>query len=83
MSAQVELAAITTGVALGRALLQHRDVIWFVDNSVVLASVVHSQSSCESTDIATGNTQLMLMRDEIRVWFEYVESKADWSDGTS
>ena len=34
-------------------------------------------------DIAAGNRHLMLLRDGVRVLFEYVESKAKWSDGTS
>ena len=65
--AQVELAAITTGVALGRAWMQHRDAIWFVDSSAALASVVRTESKCESVDVATRNTHLILMRDGVRV----------------
>ena len=81
--AQFELAAITTGVALRRALLHHCDVVWLVDNSAALASVVRGKSNCESMYFAAVNTQLTPMRDEVRVWFEHVESKANWTDGTS
>ena len=41
--AQVELAAITTSVALGRASLRHRDVFWFVDTGAAVASVVRGK----------------------------------------
>ena len=44
--AQVELAGITTGVALGRVWVQHRDVIRLVDNSAALAPVVCGKPPC-------------------------------------
>ena len=73
---QVGPAAITTGVALGRAWMPHRDVIWFLDSGAARASVVRGKSKCESMDVAAGNTQLILVSDRVRVWFEYFESKA-------
>ena len=68
-------------MALRRAWKQHRDVTWLVDNSAVLASVVRGKSKCESMDVVAENTQLVLMRDRVRVCIEYVESIANWSDG--
>ena len=35
-----------------------------------------------SASPAARNTQLMHMRDRVRVWFEHVECKANWSDST-
>ena len=83
MIAQVELAVIAASVALDGEWTEHRDVIWFVDNSAAVVSVVSGKSKCESMDVAVENTHLMLMRVKIQVWFERVESRAKWSDGTS
>ena len=55
--------------------------------SLTIALLLHLpcavKSKCESRDVAAENTQLMLMRDRVRVWFNCVTSKANWSDGTS
>ena len=64
---QVERAAITTGVALGRDWMEHRDVMWFVDSGAALTSVVRGKSKCKSMESSAGNTHLMLMRDQSRV----------------
>ena len=54
--------------------------------SLTIALLLHLpcavKSKCESRDVAAESTQLMLMRDRVRVWFNCVTSEANWSDGT-
>ena len=59
------------------------DVIWFIDNTSALSSLVKGASS--QTDICTIASVVALWAAKLgcRIWFEYVPSEANCSDGLS
>ena len=84
--ALVELAAVVQGTF--NVLGQHqewwgRDAIWFVDNTVALATLTKGNSREPQIAAGVEAVHFALAFMGIRVWFEYVESHANWSDGAS
>ena len=61
----------------------HRDIVWYIDNSVVLASMCKGASKSQAIDHGATALHLILAGLSTRVWWEYVESKANWSDALS
>ena len=76
------VAAVITIVFLV-PLLAGRHVLWFCDNTRVLGSLVKGRSN----DAVVHTLQLFLalfcFQLDITIWWEYVESDANWSDGVS
>ena len=60
-----------------------RDVIWFTDNSVVLAAMTKGASRSAAIDEAAVSLQLITARLGLRIWWEYIESKSNWADRLS
>lgn len=60
-----------------------RDVVWYVDNTPAVCSYV--KGSASSLDIERAVHVFYLIRALIkcRIWWEWVESDANWSDGVS
>ena len=58
-------------------------MLWFEDNAAVLASVIKGASSEEELDSGMASVHTILAALGTRVWFEWVESQANWSDGAS
>jgi hypothetical protein len=81
--ALVEQAAVVMGVFEFAAELRQRDVIWFEDNSVVLSGLAKGSNHGEDLDAGCACIHLALAMLKARSWWEYVESKANWSDGAS
>ena len=63
--------------------LRGRNVLWVIDNTSVLFAMLKGSSPSESVDRLALLANLMLARYGVRVYFEYVESEANWSDGVS
>ena len=65
------------------AALAEQDILWFVDNQAAMASLIKGSSSqCDICTVAAA-TSLWSARLDSRIWFEYVESEANISDGLS
>jgi hypothetical protein len=81
--AAVEQAAVLAGIMHFAQRLRGRDIIWFEDNSVVLAGLVKGTSMNPELDRGAATGHLLLSQIQARVWFEYIETKSKWSDGAS
>ena len=81
--ALVEQAAVILGIIHFKDILRGRSVLWFEDNSAVLAGLVKGSSSAPELDQGVAVAHLLLAALQVRVWFEYVESASNWSDGVS
>ena len=63
--------------------LKGRNVIWFVDNTNALFSVVKGNSGCAVLRKLVAQFWILSFRLGAMCWLEYVDSKANWSDGIS
>ena len=81
--AKVEAYALILGVIYHWDSLKNRDMIWFVDNSTALYSAVKGSSG--DTDVETMIQVFYLLSwvGNFRVYWEFVESAANWADGAS
>ena len=81
--ALVEQAAIMLAIQECGATWKMRDILWYVDNSVVLASMCKGASHSQAVDQGATSLHLILAGLRARVWWEYVETKSNWSDKLS
>ena len=65
------------------ALLRGQDVIWYVDNQTACQILMKGSSSVADLCVLSAITQLLLTRLGCRVYYEYIESDANPSDGLS
>jgi hypothetical protein len=81
--ALVEQSAVVMGLTMAKSIMRNRDFYWYEDNAVVLAGLSKGSSNGEELD--KGNAAIHLLMAELRSrgWFEYIESKSNWSDGAS
>ena len=81
--ALAEAAMIPLALYHNRHIIRDRDVIMFIDNSVALFTMVKGVSNqphiCRSSQLAA----FLCFRKNVRVWYEFVPSKANWSDSVS
>ena len=68
--AQVELCAVLTGMTELASVMRGRDIVWFEDNAVVLASLVKGNSTEPSIDNGCAVVHLALEEMRCRIWFE-------------
>ena len=66
-----------------REIVSGRSVIWFVDNTAALHSVIKGASSEPVMEDMVARFWLMAHALQVKVWVEYVDSGANWSDGIS
>ena len=78
-----ESLAPSVAIALHRDILQGRDVRWFVDNEAACSTLIRGASKEEDVNGIAECTQILAMRLELRIWYEWVDSKANCSDGLS
>ena len=60
-----------------------RDVVWFVDNTAALSGCVKGGSKEPTLAKLVALFWVLCYRLDCRVWLEFVESDANWSDGIS
>ena len=60
-----------------------RKVMWYIDNTSALYSVVKGSCKHPSVNRAIAITHLIMLHFDIAIWWEFVDSKANWSDGIS
>ena len=63
--------------------LENSDIIWFVDNQGAAASLAKGSSGAPDIDRIVALSHLLWARFRARVWIEWVDSKANISDGIS
>ena len=81
--ALVEQVAVMLGLLELPGPLREMEVIWFEDNSSVLSGLVRGGSSHEVLDAGFASIHMLLAALGTRCWFEWVKSKANWSDEAS
>ena len=63
--------------------LKSRDITFFVDNVGVLAQLTKGASSAEDLSPVVSAIHFLIVFFDMRIWWEYVESEANISDGLS
>ena len=81
--AQLELIAVFVAMVEVASLIRRSHGLWFIDNVAALMALVKGSSKTSSLDQIAKATQLGCFALEIQSYYEYVESKANWSDEIS
>ena len=81
--APLEALAVLQATLLFRHIIQHRDVLLFVDNQAVCSALVRGSSSSDDTAHIVALCHLMWASLDARVWIEWVPSDDNPSDGLS
>ena len=76
------LGALSALYSCGHSIERHR-LLHFVDNQGALAALIGGFSTDTDTSAVACAYQLLVATLGVRVWFEYVESEANISDGPS
>ena len=66
-----------------RDVVQGRDLLWFVDNEAAVASLVRASSSELDVLFLVQQAHLQLHSLNTRVWFEWIDTESNPSDGLS
>ena len=64
-------------------LFAAQDVLWFVDNEAAVASLIRAGSSQLDVHLICQFAHMVLFRARARVWYEWVDSGSNPSDGLS
>ena len=80
--AQLELLMVLAAVIF-EPELRGRQGVWFIDNVAALMALIKGSSDNADLDSLTGQIHGALFARGIGMYFEWVESKANWSDGIS
>ena len=60
-----------------------QDVLWFIDNEAAAAAVIRGASGSDDVDHIVQVAHALYQRLHSRVWFEWINSEANPSDGLS
>ena len=78
-----EAAVVLLSLWQWRHLLKGCSVLWYIDNAVSLHSIVKGMSKEVSISRVAEAICIISYRLDIHVWYEFVASKDNWSDGVS
>jgi len=78
-----EAAVIATAALIEAPHLAGTDILWFVDNTTALHAFVKGTSANAEVERAAQIVHFLAYRYDLRIWFEFVESEANWTDGIS
>ena len=81
--AQLELLAVLVALTEVAGLVRGTSSIWFIDNIAALMALVKGSSGSHSLDQMAQMVHLACFAIRSVPYFEYVESKANWSDEIS
>jgi len=81
--AAVEQAAVVIGIIEAKRFLEGRDIVWYIDNSVILAAQTKGAAHGPRVDECALCLHLMLAKLKARVWWEYVQTGSNWADALS
>ena len=77
----VKACPVVTALLMWPEKFMDRDMIWFIDNSICLGATVKGGSGSADVDRSTALVYLLCAHLRVRIWFDYMELKANWSDG--
>ena len=80
---RIEALAVVVGIVLLAEYFRGRTLVWFVDNSSALGAFLKGHSRDPLLHVFTQLIHLLLFKLDVRVWWEWVETDANWSDGAS
>ena len=80
---RIEAMAVVVGLMHLSDFFVFRTLVWFVDNSSALGSFLKGHSRDPLLHIFTQLIHRLLFKLDVRVWWEWVETDANWSDGSS
>ena len=66
-----------------RKQLAGKRIIWFLDNSVSLHSIIKGSARDAALDRSIAIVKLLQGHAHIEIWYEFVDSEGNWSDGIS
>ena len=78
-----EAIAVPQAIIREPHLFAGSDVIWFIDNEAACSSLVRGTSSQEDIGLIAGITHFLMMRYDIRIWYEWIDSNSNPADGLS
>ena len=81
--AQLELLTVYMGLAYNASSTRGMHGIWFVDNIAALMSLIRGRGNNEELDSMAGAIHGLLFALRSACYFEWVQSKDNWSDGIS
>jgi len=81
--AQLELMAVLVVMVELASEVRDSRGLWFIDNSAALMALVHGKSGSHSLDKMAKFVHLANFALRTNPYYEYVESKANWSDEIS
>ena len=81
--AQLELLTVYMGLAYNASSTRGMHGIWFVDNIAALMSLIRGRSNNDELDSMAGAIHGLLFALRRACYFEWVQSKDNWSDGVS
>ena len=81
--AQLELLAVLQGIITFADQLRNGSGVWFVDNIAALMSLVRGRSDNGDLDNMASMVHVLFFAINCQCYFDWVESKANWSDGIS
>ena len=81
--AQLELLQVLVGLIFNAARFRRRRGIWFIDNTAALMSLIRGRSDSPDLDRLAELIHATLFALQCWIYFEWVESESNWSDGIS
>jgi len=81
--AQLELLMVLDTFLSAAHVMRGRRGVFFIDNIAALMSLVRGSSKNEDLDAMASMIRGLCMELNISVYFEWVQSKSNWSDGIS
>ena len=78
-----EACAVLAAIWQHRDLLTGKDVIFFIDNEAAASAMIKGDSRLPVVGTMAMCVQLLLVRYNIAVWFEWVDSDSNLADGLS
>ncbi len=60
-----------------------RRMVWYVDNTAAMPSFVRGASANPDLERIVGLFWMLAYHLDVQVWFEWVDSDSNWSDGVS
>ena len=81
--AQLELLMVLVGLAMYPEYFRGRQTLWMLDNTAALMAMVRGRSDSEDLDQLAVIIHALMYGLQAAIYFEWVESKSNWSDGIS
>ena len=76
------LALLTVGLSVGEGLAG-RDCLWFIDNEAVASAAIRGSSGMQEVSTILDAAVVTHAQLGARIWFEWIDSKSNPSDGLS